>query len=221
MFFTSLLVAHYKPFDQHLKQFIIPKTIKPTLLMHDPLIVKLNKFITPQEAQHLIEKARSRLQRSLTVGDIVNPIRTSYTAMFSCDEDDVIKIIAQRAASIVKMPVTHVEGIQIVHYQPGQEFKEHHDYFYEQDLDKVAGQRVFTFFCYLNDLEDGQGGETFFPELNLKVKPEKYTSLFWKNLDEEGNGKTKTLHAGLPPQKGEKWGMNIWVLDRPFIDTSS
>ena len=44
-------------------------------------------------------------------------------------------------------------------YAPGQFFKQHHD----------GRFRPITVFIYLNDVAPCGGGETFFPELNLKA----------------------------------------------------
>ncbi len=77
------------------------------------------------------------------------------------------------------------------------------------------GQRTVTFFVYLNDLPDEEsGGETAFKELNIKVKPKRGRAVFWYDLHADGEGDTRTLHAGLPVIKGTKFAMNIWIRDR-------
>ena len=40
-------------------------------------------------------------------------------------------------------------------------------------------------------------------------------ALIWYNLDRVGESDVWTLHAGAPVTAGEKWGMNIWLLERP------
>ena len=35
------------------------------------------------------------------------------------------------------------------------------------------------------------------------------------NLERDGSLDRKTLHAGEPVVEGEKWGMNIWLRERP------
>lgn len=36
-------------------------------------------------------------------------------------------------------------------------------------------------------------------------------AIYWENLDGEGHGYGKTLHAGLPVTSGNKMGMNMWT----------
>ena len=73
-----------------------------------------------------------------------------------------------------------------------------------------GGQRIATFFIWLNDMEEEDGGATLFPDLGLKCIPEQGSGLFWWNqrgdiLLEE------TKHCGTPVKKGTKYGMNIWI----------
>ena len=39
--------------------------------------------------------------------------------------------------------------------------------------------------------------------------------MFWRNLDKEGKGDERTVHAGLPVVGGVKVGMNIWAREGP------
>lgn len=41
----------------------------------------------------------------------------------------------------------------MLHYQEGEFYKEHHDYD-GKHLEEPSGPRVFTFFLYLNDVEE-------------------------------------------------------------------
>jgi prolyl 4-hydroxylase len=52
----------------------------------------------------------------------------------------------------------------MLHYQEGEFYKEHHDYD-GKHLEEPSGPRVFTFFLYLNDVEEVRwlpGGALFF-----------------------------------------------------------
>ncbi len=64
-------------------------------------------------------------------------------------------------------PVDHGEGIQVLHYASGAEYRAHFDYFPVEQTGSsthlaTGGQRVATLVMYLNNVE--QGGETFYPE---------------------------------------------------------
>lgn len=59
------------------------------------------------------------------------------------------------------------------------------------------------------------GGRTIFPQLGLKFAPAVGAALVWYNLDRHGVLDERTLHAGEPVGAGEKWGMNIWLREKP------
>jgi len=45
----------------------------------------------------------------------------------------------------------------------------------------------------------------------LVFKPRAGSGVFWVNLDEQGYGDERTIHAGVPLKRGKKVGMNVWV----------
>ena len=99
---------------------------------------------------------------------------------------------------------------EIIHgqkYEIGEYYKIHGDFFRAgEDFDTYCewmGQRTWTTMLYLNDVEEG--GETHFPELNLKVKPKEGTLLAWNNLHKDGTTNINTLHEALPPKSDKKY----------------
>lgn len=73
----------------------------------------------------------------------------------------------------------------------------------------MKNQRQYTFFVYLNDVENG--GETVFPKLNLSFKPQRGLSLFWENCKDLTTCDELNLHKGNSTINGIKYGLNIWV----------
>jgi hypothetical protein len=69
-----------------------------------------------------------------------------------------------------------------------------------------------TFLIYLNS--EFEGGETDFPVLALAYKGATGDALYFGNVDSAGVPDPRTLHAGLPPTRGEKWLFSQWVRDR-------
>jgi prolyl 4-hydroxylase len=192
----------------------VPRNSRVTTVMKDPYIAKISNFVNDEEIAELKSLAEPLLEHSITGAGKQNTHRTSSSAFLNTCNSPVVKKIEERAARMLGVPVEHVEGLQVVHYKAGQEYKYHYDY-YPKDYEKEAGsQRVYTFFVYLNDLNDDQKGGTEFPELHLTIKPCKGTAAFWRNTKEEGEGDPRMLHAGLPVAYGEKWGANIWIHDR-------
>jgi len=68
-----------------------------------------------------------------------------------------------------------------------------------------------TLFVYLNDVDEG--GETFFPDLDIKVKPEKGTAILWPNVmsNDPFTKLDSTNHAALDVIKGKKYAINAWI----------
>jgi hypothetical protein len=78
---------------------------------------------------------------------------------------------------------------------------------------RVKGQRIKTCLVYLND--DFEGGETEFPKLALKYRGRTGDALIFENVKPNGSGDLSTLHAGLPPTRGEKWLFSQWMRSKP------
>ena len=84
------------------------------------------------------------------------------------------------------------------------------------DIDEeieARGQRVATFLTYLSD--DYDGGETEFTEVGFKFKARKGDALIFVNVDVNGAPDPMSMHAGLPPTRGEKWVLSLWLRGKP------
>lgn len=114
------------------------------------------------------------------------------------------------------------EALQLVHYEPGQEYTAHHDFGYADFKRKDQPARFATLLLYLN--EGMEGGATQFPRwvnaetregLNAEPKLGKAV-LFYSQLP-DGNMDDWSHHAALPVKKGEKWLINLWVWDPEYM----
>jgi len=192
---------------------------KVLMKIKNPDITLYKDFVTDIEAIELIQMAKSRLERSKVVdekdgGYATSDARTSSVAYFQKRETPLIAQIENRIAQVTGTTVDQGEGLQVLKYEVGQEFRPHHDYFpdlgmpYEQK-DK-GGQRILTAIIYLSAPK--LGGETEFPELGLEVKAVQGNMLTFRyeNLD------PKTLHCGKPVLAGEKWIVTKWVRKETF-----
>lgn len=189
-----------------------------------PVIMTFNNLLSHEEADKLIELSRNKLTES----HVVDPDtghhtkikdRTSEGTFFGFNENEFITNIEQRITEIVNCPAINGEGLQILHYKPGGEYKAHFDYFpYDQTGSKQhlakSGQRVSTLILYLSDVE--QGGETAFPELGVTVLPIKGSAVYFEYCNSKGEIDPQTLHAGMPVIKGEKWIATKWMRQRPY-----
>ena len=199
--------------------------IQMEMISSDPKIILLHNFLSPEECDSIIRLGETHgFARSTVHGANQNEVstdRTSHTINLLRHQDALVTEIEQRATLFCPFGVENVENLQIVRYHPGQQYKHHYDFFVpgakgtELAL-KRGGQRHVTFFIYLNDLDtEESGGYTDFPKVGVKVKPRKGTATLWYNV-KNGKEDFRTLHAGMPPVKSIKYGMNIWVRESPF-----
>jgi prolyl 4-hydroxylase len=191
--------------------------------MSDPNIVVIGNFLSDEECDSLIEGAKPRLARSLTVetqtgGEELNADRTSNGMFYTRAENELIARIERRLAQLTRWPVENGEGLQILHYRPGAEYKPHYDYFDPDEpgtpsILKRGGQRVATIIMYLHEPE--AGGGTVFPDVKLTVAPKKGNAVFFSY--NRAHPSTKSLHGGAPVIEGEKWIATKWLREDRFI----
>ena len=191
-------------------------------VMHEPRVVVFGSLLSDDECDALIAAARPRLQRSLTVetktgGEELHPDRTSDGMFFTRGESEIISRIEARIARLVNWPLERGEGLQILCYGPGAEYKPHYDYFDPEEpgtptIVQRGGQRVGTLIMYLS--EPVKGGATVFPDLRLDVSPIRGNAVFFSY--DRPHPVTRTLHGGAPVLEGEKWIATKWLRERRF-----
>ena len=182
-----------------------------------PRVVVLGGLLSDEECDAMIELARPKLTRSTTVepdsgGDMVHPDRTSFGMGFSRGENDLCRRIEARIAHLLEWPLENGEGLQVLNYGPGAQYKPHHDYFDpampgSEVLLRRGGQRVASVVMYLNTPE--RGGATVFPESHLEVAAVKGNAVFFSY--DRPHPMTRTLHGGAPVLAGEKWILTKWL----------
>jgi prolyl 4-hydroxylase len=190
--------------------------------MLNPRVVVFGNLLSDEECDALVALARPRLARSLTVqtktgGEEVNQDRTSNGMFFQRGENPLVQGIEQRIAALLNWPEENGEGLQVLHYRPGAEYKPHYDYFDPNEpgtpsILQRGGQRVATLIMYLAEPE--KGGGTTFPDVHLEVGPKKGHAVFFSY--ERPHPSTRTLHGGAPVLAGEKWIATKWLRERRF-----
>ena len=191
-------------------------------VMAAPRVVVLGGLLSDDECEALMAAARPRMSRSLTVatqtgGQEVNADRTSQGMFFTRGEGELVARIEQRIARLVRWPVERGEGLQVLRYVPGTEYKPHYDYFDPEQpgtatLLQRGGQRVGTVVIYLNEPE--RGGATSFPDVGLQVAPKRGNAVFFSYA--RAHPGTRTLHGGAPVLAGEKWIATKWLREGVF-----
>jgi prolyl 4-hydroxylase len=191
--------------------------------LRHPRVVVFGGLLTDEECSGLVAQAAPRLMRSETVdtstgGSEVNAARTSDGMFFERGEGDLITRIEARVAELLGWPVDHGEGLQILRYRPGAEYRPHHDYFDPEQsgtasILKRGGQRVGTLVIYLNTPD--AGGATTFPDVGFEVSPVRGNAVFFSY--DKAHASTLTLHGGAPVTAGEKWVATKWLRQGVFV----
>jgi prolyl 4-hydroxylase len=196
--------------------------VRVVIAMRNPRVIVFGGLFTDDECDELVECARARLVRSETVqmatgGNEVNEARTSDGMFFTRGETALIERLEQRIAALLAWPVENGEGLQILRYRPGAQYKPHYDYFDPAQsgtpgILKRGGQRVASLVCYLNT--PAQGGATIFPDVHLDVAPCKGNAVFFSY--DRPHPMTRSLHGGAPVVAGEKWVATKWLREQRF-----
>jgi hypothetical protein len=188
-----------------------------------PRAVSIRNFLPVAVCEWIISRARGRIQRALVHDVTTAAVRleagrnnTAFEFGF-LDLDLVVLLVRARIAATVDIPVAVLETPQVLHYDVGERYVRHHDYFDPLQPSHAAqiaagGQRIVTFLVYLN--EAYEGGATDFPLIGLRHRGGSGDALYFGNVDPGGAPDPRTLHAGLAPTKGEKWLLSQWIRDR-------
>lgn len=195
------------------------REVRVSLSVTKPALRVLDGLLTGEECDELVALARPRLARALTVdatGNLqVDHRRTSAGMFFKLGELPLVAQLEQRIAGLLDIPVSHGEGLQILHYLPGQEYTPHYDWFDPEQpgfaaVTERGGQRIASVVMYLNTPE--AGGGTAFPAAGLTVTALRGSAVYFAYE----SGDTSSLHAGLPVLGGEKWIATKWLRERPY-----
>jgi len=200
------------------------REVRVSMRLSRPVIALFDNLMSHEECDTLIGLARARLKRSAIVDPATGESRvidnrSSFGTFFHLNENDFIARLDRRIAELMHWPVENGEGIQILHYPAGGEYKAHFDYFSAQDPGSAShlargGQRVSTLVMYLNDV--AEGGETTFPSIHLSVTPKKGAAAYFEYGNHLGQVDPLSLHAGGPVLAGEKWIATKWMRERRY-----
>ena len=172
-------------------------------------------FLSAEECEAIVSRVLAQLRPST----ITSPPGAGYDSTFrtsrTCDLSDSDPAVASLDAKIyaaIGFDKSLAEPTQGQHYEVGQVFKTHTDFFKPYELDKhtmgALGQRTWTFMIYLNTPKSG--GETEFPTLGMKVTPKRGRAVVWNNLRDTGDGNDATRHQSLPVTGGTKTIITKW-----------
>ncbi|MFS0864785.1 2OG-Fe(II) oxygenase [Fredinandcohnia sp. 179-A 10B2 NHS] len=191
------------------------RIVKVLSKIEQPYILHMDNFLSEEECDALIQQSKDRLKPSTVIDQKTGEEkaatgRTSKGMYFTLGENEVITKIENRIAEITEYPRGNGEGLQVLNYGIGEEYKRHFDYFPSNKVDPAkGGQRVGTFLMYLNDVESG--GETVFPKAGVSIVPKKGSAVYFQYGNSKGQVDKMSLHSSIPVSDGEKWVATKWI----------
>jgi hypothetical protein len=195
------------------------------VLWNAPRVRMSEEFAPPWVGAWIIAQVRGRMRQALMYhGDIkqevLDPHRSCSDFEFDLIGSDLILILVRnRIAAATGVPVAAMEPPRVFHYALGQDIKPHYDRLNDGIGDYARsgykGDRIATFLLYLND--DFDGGELDFPLVGQRFKGKTGDAIYFAHVDEVGAPDKKSLHAGLPIRRGEKYVLSQWIHDRPLV----
>ncbi|GMI90690.1 hypothetical protein like AT1G20270 [Hibiscus trionum] len=203
------------------------------VLSWEPRAFLYHNFLSKEECEYIIMLAKRHMAKSTVVDSETgrntdSRERTSSGMFLRRGQDKIIRDIEKRIADYTFIPVEHGDGLQVLHYEVGQKYDPHFDYFFDEFNIKTVGQRMATMLMYLSDVEEG--GETVFPaakgnisavpywnELSecgkqgLAVKPKMGDALLFWSMRPDATLDPSSLHGACPVITGSKWSAPKWM----------
>ncbi|THE09762.1 2OG-Fe(II) oxygenase [Bacillus timonensis] len=176
--------------------------------LEEPLIVILGNVLSDEECDELIRLSKDRMHRSKIANAHEDNMRTSSSTFLDESENVIVTRIEKRISQIMSIPTEYGEGLQILNYKIGQEYKAHFDFFNSSNKAN-NNPRISTLVMYLSDVE--QGGETYFPKLHFSVSPQKGMAVYFEYFYNDQTLNDLTLHGGAPVIVGDKWAATQWM----------
>ncbi len=188
----------------------------------DPDIYEIDNFLSDDECERIIKKVAHSMQPCLVkneeTGNVEpDPSRTSSNANIPRTE---VPSLTSKILQMANCEEEQMEILQVLHYKNGQEFKAHTDGF--QGPTSACGffqsGRIMTLFCYLNDVKEGKGGTTLFPQIDLEITPKRGRAIihFPTSLDLVEDRRTE--HQG-SIAIDDKWILTSWIWKNFRADT--
>ena len=156
----------------------------------------IDNFLSESELEKLVQISQTKSWKQSTTDSDENDgdeIRTSCTKILP--DIKIMRNIQTRILHLLNLESKIIdqkvvfEPPQMIRYSDGQENNLHHDsgiLFEDKSIELQYPLRHWTILVYLNTLDDENGGETVFPELNISIKPSMAKALIFPNIDSSG-----------------------------------
>lgn len=205
-------------------------------MLHAKGVFMLDDFLSDFEADAIAQQMQ---HRSSISSEVVRPamhqcaFRRSTTWVFFGFERQRAPFphdFIQRMEKATGVPSQHFEPTQVVEYTPGDFFSDHYD---TSPCDHIGSEKLpelqdlhllrhlscddktrrqATLIVYLTGESDGNGGATYFPKLDVRVKPKKGRALFFRPTRADGSTDPWMLHTAETLTSGKKFLLQQWIM---------
>ena len=196
-------------------------------LSREPPVYLLEDFVTDKERQAMLQWAaaasfaHSRIDGGVYADSARSQARTSTSCAVPRGTLSEFDALAERAAALIGGRANQVEPLQVVRYEGGQRFDDHHDAGTVRPsgaIQVVPPRRIATLLLFLtsideddNDAEGAPNGATVFPSLGIAQRPKAGAALLWPNIGLDGRPDGRTIHRGNPVRGTVKYAVNVWI----------
>ncbi len=188
--------------------------VVPEILSANPQITIHRGLFSAAECRYLMLLGTPWLERAMVIDEatgagVIDSIRDADTSSFPpLAEDLVVQRINACIAAASGTDAKWGEPLTILRYQPGQQYRPHHDA-------GAQAARQWTALVWLND--GYEGGETDFPDVGVRVKGGVGDLLLFRNVRDDGTPDPRMMHAGLPVTSGIKWMASRWIRGKAYL----
>lgn len=192
-----------------------------TQLLNESVALKVAKnALSEFDCRYMVQRFANQVKPSTIVdpqtgAQMLNPYRTAACVSIIPEYMDWIALsIEYKMALFSGTQRQNGEVMNLIQYLPQQRYLPHFDAIVGDSPNLKAqlangGQRVCTVLAYLNEVESG--GETSFPKLQIKVKPNVGDLLTFRSVDSDGKIIQGSYHAGEAVLQGKKWLLSKWI----------
>lgn len=175
----------------------------------EKLIFEVENFVTPEICDSIVEWFKNQKKLGTNAGSGLFDNRTIPYS--SIEDTDIKRIINNYRFDITSLAREKFENkiypdyTDLVYWPLGLSMDVHADAVLLDGTPALYPYRYCAGVCYLND--EYEGGETFFPNFNIEIKPKKgKVVLFPSNLEHQ---------HGVREVKGDRYTMPIWFSKNP------
>ena len=171
----------------------------------EPVVIP--KVFTPEQCDHIIKTAGSKLEPSVMDTDyhIDKKIRDSETAWIDPKENSVAKKMIKKCVSFTDRKPINSEQLQVLKYKEGGFYTPHQDAFYDEE-----NPRTVTAIIALND--DYEGGHTYFKD-GTSLAPVVGRAIFFDG--------TYYSHGVTPIDKNDRYTIAAWMKKNDISEHST